>query len=135
MSTKSATPRHSSLAVYDFNINQMKLQWRGWIEHIRSRGLPAPDLILLQDVNSDTERKELQVALASAFGGAFEGRGSEPTWQSSIVWRAARFERARHRAWKGWGHPVDKPGCIERGEGAPAVQVRPLLEPRHATTA
>jgi hypothetical protein len=124
LSTKSTAAGRASLAVYDFNINQMRLQWRGWIEHIRGSDLPAPDLILLQDVDSDNQRKELQAALASAFGGAFEGRGSEPPWQSSIMWRSARFERARHRAWKGWGHPVGKPGCIERGEGAPAVQVR-----------
>lgn len=116
--------KRTTLGVYDFNINLMKLQWRGWINHILENELPRPDLILLQDIENDTERKELQGALTDAFGGRWAGRGSEPIWRASIVWRADRFERPKHRAWKGWGHPLSEPGCIESGEGAPAIQVR-----------
>jgi hypothetical protein len=135
LSTKSTAAGRASLAVYVFNINQMRLQWRGWIEHIRGSGLPAPDLILLQDVDSDKSAQEAASSSRERLRRSIS-KGRERAALAEVHHVVpARFERARHRAWKGWGHPVDKPGCIERGEGVPAVQVRPLLEPRHATTA
>ncbi|HEX2057861.1 MAG TPA: hypothetical protein VHI71_05780 [Actinomycetota bacterium] len=113
-------PVGKRLSLFDFNINKMRHDWRGWIRFVQDQRLRAPDIVLLQDVENDAEREELQAALAEAFGGVWNGAGSDPQWQTAIVWRKRRFTRAQHRIWRGFGGQ----GCVDNSQDAPAVQVK-----------
>lgn len=116
----SSKAKAVSLSLYDYNIHQMKDDWRGWIKHIQNTGLTPPDIVLLQDIESDTERQAFERALSDAFGGRWSGRGSEPGWQTAVVWRGTRFWRMTARSWRGFGART----CVADSQDAPAVQVR-----------
>jgi hypothetical protein len=113
-------PAGTRLSLYDFNVHKMRDDWRGWIEFIGDQGLRAPDVVLLQDVEHDADRVELQNALGEAFGGIWTGRGTDPEWQTAIVWRTRRFRRAAHRTWRGFGGGT----CVDNSQDAPAIQVK-----------
>jgi hypothetical protein len=113
-------PSGTRLSLYDFNVHKMQDDWRGWIEFIGGQRLRPPDIVLLQDIEHDADRLELQRALGDAFGGRWTGRGTDSGWQTSVVWRARRFTRAAHRVWEGFGGGT----CVDGSQDAPAVQVK-----------
>jgi hypothetical protein len=117
---RTKTPAGTRLSLYNFNIHKMEDEWRGWIRFIRDQRLAAPDVVLLQDVEHDAEREVLQKALGEAFGGNWIGRGSDPAWQTAIVWRGGRFSKMTTRLWRGFGGT----GCVDDSQDAPAVQVK-----------
>lgn len=123
MSTAKRKPL-TDLTVYNFNINEMKTNWQGWVPYIADQDLPPPDVILLQDIPHNEGRKQLVDQLRGSFGGSWDARGNTTKWQASILWRTDRFGKAKHRSFSGWGHPRDRAGCIPSGEGFQAVQVR-----------
>lgn len=108
------------LSLYNFNIHKMQDDWRGWIEFIGDQRLRAPDIVLLQDIEHDADRIELQHALGEAFGGTWAGLGTAPGWQTAIVWRTRRFTRATSRKWLGFGGET----CVDNSQNAPALQVK-----------
>lgn len=114
------TPAGTRLSLYNFNIHLMRDDWRGWIEFIGDQGLRRPDVVLLQDVEHDADRVALQQALGEAFGGTWMGRGTNPQWQSAIVWRQRRFTHAKSLVWHGFGGGT----CVDGSQDAPAIQVK-----------
>ncbi|MDQ3982275.1 MAG: endonuclease/exonuclease/phosphatase family protein, partial [Actinomycetota bacterium] len=115
-----AVPSGTRLSLFDFNIHKMRDDWPGWIRFVRDQRLRPPDIVFLQDVENDAARVEFQTALGEAFGGAWNGAGTDPEWQTAIVWRKRRFTRATHRAWRGFGGKT----CVDDSQDAPAVQVK-----------
>jgi len=121
----------AKVSVYDWNIHKMDLTWTGWGAHINSNNIAKPDLILLQDMESSTERVQFQNKLAEQLGGTWSGRGFSG-WGTAIVWRDARFSQATSRTWWGWGDKSGGTGCVDDADGtaqdaangAPATQVR-----------
>ena len=114
------TPPGERVSIYDFNIHKMQDEWRGWIRFIKDQKLAAPDIVLLQDIEDDAGRVRFEEALGEAFGGVWAGRGSDPAWQTAIVWRSGRFSRAESRLWRGFGGR----GCVDDSQDAPAIQVK-----------
>lgn len=108
------------LSLYNFNIHKMEDDWPGWIQFVADQRLRPPDIVLLQDIESDADRIELQQALGAAFGGTWTGRGTDRLWQTSIVWRNRRFSQASSRTWRGFGGET----CVDNSQDAPALQVK-----------
>ena len=113
-------PAGSRLSIYDFNVHKMQGDWPGWIGYIQEQKLAPPHLVLLQDIEHDAGREALQWALGDAFGGTWSGRGSDPQWQTAIVWRTGRFSNVTSRVWRGFGGDP----CADNSQDAPAVQVK-----------
>lgn len=110
----------SPLSLYDFNIHKMQDNWEGWITHIQDTELAPPDIVLLQDVEHDPDRRTFERALAEAFGTTWLGRATHPEWQSAIVWRSDRFSRPMSRSWEGFGGEA----CEDNSQDAPAIQLK-----------
>lgn len=96
----------TTLSVYNFNINKMEKNWPGWIAHIKESGRRLPDLIIVQDFESKSERLDFQKRLQEELGDTWYGRGTAEGWHAAIVWRAGRFENPKSRTWRGFGDPV-----------------------------
>ena len=108
------------LSLYDFNIHVMKDNWRGWVQHVKKQPGLKPDLILVQDLADVTQRKLFLTTLAKEMGGTWDARGYSDEWHPAVVWRKERFEKPKHRFWRGYGGP----SCAINSDASPAVQVR-----------
>lgn len=113
-------PEGKRLSIYDFNIHKMLDEWHGWMRFIKEQRLAAPDVVLLQDVEDDSDRVRFENALGEAFGGVWAGRGTDPAWQTAVVWRSGRFSGAESRVWRGFGGER----CVDDSQDAPAIQVK-----------
>ncbi|MDP9069257.1 MAG: hypothetical protein M3N53_13055 [Actinomycetota bacterium] len=113
-------PSGKKLSLYDFNIHKMEDRWEGWVDYIKRGALLKPDIVLIQDFADRRQRELFLETLRKQLGGTWDGRGYAESWHPAVVWRKERFERARHRAWRGFGGP----GCAADSDGSPAVQVR-----------
>lgn len=113
-------PEGKRLSLYDFNVHKMQDEWRGWIRFIKQQGLEPPDVVLLQDVENDADRRTFENAMGEAFGGEWDGRGTDPAWQVAVVWRGGRFSKVESRTWRGFGGG----SCVDGSQDAPAVQVK-----------
>jgi hypothetical protein len=117
LSTKSTAAGRASLAVYVFNINQMRLQWRGWIEHIRGSGLPAPDLILLQDVDSDKSAQEAASSSRERLRRSIsKGRGASRPGRAPSC-GAGPFRASAAQSMEGLGTSSRQTGLHRAGRG------------------
>ena len=114
------SPPGPRVSLYNFNIHKMDDDWRGWIRFIKDQGLAEPDIVLLQDVESDPERTHLGNVFGEAFGGSWASRGTDPEWQTAIMWRSGRFSFVDSRVWHGFGGGA----CLDGSQDAPAIQVK-----------
>lgn len=108
------------ICVHDFNIHIMKDNWRGWVQHVKKQPGLKPDLILVQDLADVKQRKLLLGTLTKELGGTWDARGYADTWHPAVVWRKERFEKPKHRSWRGYGGA----SCSLNSDASPAVQVR-----------
>ncbi|MDQ4142146.1 MAG: endonuclease/exonuclease/phosphatase family protein, partial [Actinomycetota bacterium] len=120
LASPTRLPEGPRVSLYNFNIHKMRDDWRGWITYIVQQKLAPPDVVLLQDVAHDEDRELLQTALGEAFGGTWAGVGSDPEWQTAVVWRTRRFTKPLVRRWRGFGGR----SCVDHSQDAPAVQVK-----------